>query len=417
MAPWASDVTPPAVAAVRRRFLAWAFLAEFVPFYAFYALWFREAGLDDTEITIALMLWSVTAVVVEVPSGALADRVSRRWLLVASSVLTSVAFAVMLLLPGLAGAIVGFVLWGLGASFASGTWQALAWDALVAIGREDRYAPMTARMVQVETFAVVASAGVAALLVGWLGVAGIGWLSVVLYLSAGAMALALPEAPRIVDEDEPTGFGPWLATLREGLQVARRTPAIARTLVVVSIATSLGVLDEYVPLVADDLGASATVVPVLLLATILGSLVGTEVAARWPRITPRTTGVLLGVGAVALAGGMATRHPVGTIGIAGVYVAIAVVYVVGDARLQERTPDRVRSTVTSVGGLGGETISVGWFAVVGAGALVTDTPTVLLAIAVPVAAAAVLTGRWLPRARTDGPEVPTPPPPRGTPTV
>jgi MFS family permease len=67
--------------------VGWAALSELVPYYPLYALLFLDTGLSDAQISVLFAIWSVTALVTEVPAGALADRWSRRGAVVLASVL------------------------------------------------------------------------------------------------------------------------------------------------------------------------------------------------------------------------------------------------------------------------------------------------------------------------------------------
>ncbi len=110
-------LTPTRVGDVRVRRLTttlygYSFLEEFVLLYPVYALLFSDAGLSVWQISSLFALWSVTAVVLEVPSGAWADAVSRRLLLVVGPLLTGAGFALWVLVPSYAAFAAGFVLWG-----------------------------------------------------------------------------------------------------------------------------------------------------------------------------------------------------------------------------------------------------------------------------------------------------------------
>ena len=52
-----------------------------IPFYALYAVLFADHGLTVAQISSLFAIWSLTGFLLEVPSGALADIVSRRGLL------------------------------------------------------------------------------------------------------------------------------------------------------------------------------------------------------------------------------------------------------------------------------------------------------------------------------------------------
>ncbi|MCC9685021.1 MFS transporter [Streptomyces sp. MNU103] len=112
----------------------YSFLEEFVLLYPVYALLFSDAGLSVWQISSLFALWSVTAVVLEVPSGAWADAVSRRLLLVIGPLLTGAGFALWVLVPSYAAFAAGFVLWGTGGALCSGALEALVYDELERAG-------------------------------------------------------------------------------------------------------------------------------------------------------------------------------------------------------------------------------------------------------------------------------------------
>ena len=64
------------------RLYAFSFLDELMLIYPFYAVMFVDYGMSGLEVSILFATWSGTCVVLEVPSGALADRFSRKWVIV-----------------------------------------------------------------------------------------------------------------------------------------------------------------------------------------------------------------------------------------------------------------------------------------------------------------------------------------------
>lgn len=390
---------PGELARLRRRLVAWAAADEFVPLYAVYALLFEDAGLTAASISIGFMAWSATTVVLEVPSGALADRVSRRGLLVAATVLRAAGFATWLLLPGLPGVVAGFVLWGMSGAAASGTWQALVWDELARLGATDAYTTVTARMAQSQGVAIVVSMLTAAPVVAVAGLRGVGWVSIALHLVTIGLVLSLPEVRAVRGVDEPTGWGAWAATLRSGVTAAARTPVLARLVAIGALLEVITVIEEYVPLLARDLGAVDTLVPVLVVLPWLGNLVGAEVAARRPDLAPRVAAVLVAGGALTLLGGVGADHPLGIVGIGTMYATVQTAVVLADARLQQHAPDLARATVTSVRGFVTELLAIGGFGVLGALSAGVGLPVAVALMSVPLLAAAALTPRWLPPVR------------------
>ncbi len=111
-----------------------------MPIFPVYALLFADAGLSTAQISLLFVLWSAVGIVLEVPSGAWADTVSRRGLLCLAAVVYAAAFSCWVLFPSFGGFAAGFVLWGLSGALSSGTFQALAYDELAAVGARHRYA-------------------------------------------------------------------------------------------------------------------------------------------------------------------------------------------------------------------------------------------------------------------------------------
>lgn len=105
-------------------------------YYPIFTVLFLDLGLSIGEFAALNVVWALTSVVLEVPSGALADRFGRRPLVVAAGVLMVLEMAVLCVMP------VGqheVVLWlfvtnrvlsGAAEACASGADEALAYDSL-----------------------------------------------------------------------------------------------------------------------------------------------------------------------------------------------------------------------------------------------------------------------------------------------
>src|SRR5262249_4446740 len=136
-----------------------------VPIYTLYALLFARSGLSTATISMLFATWSLASMAAEVPTGALADRFSRRAALVAAGVVQAAAFSAWLIAPGGAGSAVGFVRWGVGGALASGAAEALVYDGLAVHGAADRVGSVLARMAAANLIGQVLAAGAAVALV------------------------------------------------------------------------------------------------------------------------------------------------------------------------------------------------------------------------------------------------------------
>lgn len=126
------------------------FTARF--YYPVYALLFLDFGLTLAQFGILNAVWAATIVMAEVPSGALADTIGRRSLLIATGVLMVLEMAVLLVAPIGGGSLLfslflaNRIISGLAEAAASGADEALTFDSLKAAGMETRWGHVLERV-------------------------------------------------------------------------------------------------------------------------------------------------------------------------------------------------------------------------------------------------------------------------------
>ena len=419
--------------------VVYAGLGDFLPLYAVYALLFAAEGISPAGISSLFVIWSITAFVVEVPSGAWADVVSRRLLLAGGSLLTAAGFALWLLVPTYAGFAGGFVLWGIGGALASGTWESLVYDALTERRAAQRYAGVIGGGESAGWIAAVASAALTTPLLAAGGYALVGWCSVGIALLHAALAAALPaptrtgvdpeelddladpgapagadgEAPGAASVDAPAAapaevrsvVAEYLATLAAGLREATRHPPVRRAVVRVSLLMGLLAFDEYLPLVAAGAGFAEGTVPLLMALTFGAQALASALAGRAARLpAPRRAG-LLALGAVLIAAGAASRSPAGFAALVAGYALANCMMIVAGADLQHAITGRARATVTSTVGLGSEIVAVAVFLAYAGGSLLAPVGVLVAVNALPLLAVAARSRHGHSRVRVQPPWV------------
>ncbi|WP_307839472.1 MFS transporter, partial [Streptomyces sp. MBT97] len=161
--------------------------------YPVYALLFADSGLSVGQISSLFVLWSLTGVLLEVPSGAWADAVSRRLLLWVGPLLGAAGFALWVLFPSYGAFAAGFVLWGARGALGSGALEALVYEELDRAGAADRYALIMGRAQALGQVAVMAAMGLAGPVFAAAGYPGVGAASVLACLLCAATATRFPE--------------------------------------------------------------------------------------------------------------------------------------------------------------------------------------------------------------------------------
>ncbi|WP_460357761.1 MFS transporter [Actinoallomurus acanthiterrae] len=360
---------------------AYAFLEDFVLLYPVYAVLFAKAGLSPAAISSLFVIWSVTSFLLEIPAGLWADVFSRRSLLTIAPLLTGTGFALWTFAPSYASFALGFVLWGAGGALRSGTLQALVYEELSRYGAADAYPRTLGRTHAMGMLAVMAATGLAGPVIALGGHRAAGIASVAACLLCAAAARSLP-ASRGRTERGPG----YREVLRVGLAEVRRTPAVRRSLLIVSLLMgTAGALDEYVPLLAGSTGAPASVAPLLVLLVTAGLTAGGWLAGRGTRWTAG----LLVLAAGCLAAGAASGRAAGLLPVALAFGVFEWAMSNADARLQEQIGDESRATVTSVAGFGSEIVAVSAYSAYALGSTWAGPGALFALAAVPFVAVAL----------------------------
>lgn len=96
-------------------------------------------GYNLVEIGFAETVFHITSLILEIPSGVLADVFGRKHMLIVSSIMTMIGNVIMIFSGGLWTICASMVFQAAGYNFASGSGDALAYDSLKMHAREDYY--------------------------------------------------------------------------------------------------------------------------------------------------------------------------------------------------------------------------------------------------------------------------------------
>ncbi|MFF3597150.1 MFS transporter [Kitasatospora indigofera] len=399
---------------LERTLLCYAGSEDFVLLYPVYALLFADHGLSTAEISVLFGVWSLTGVLLEVPSGVWADMVSRRLLLVAGPLLSAAGFGLWVTLPSFPAFAAGFVLWGAGGALRSGALEALVYEELERHGAGSRYPRLMGRAGAAGTACTVAATALAAPVFAAAGYAGLGAASVAACLLCAFTATRFPEDRRAAADGARAGHAPDLAehppadrspdlagsarsylhTLRDGLAEVHGSPSVRNALLLaVAVTTVWGSLDEYVPLLAAEAGATTAEVPLLALLVWAGVTAGGLLAGTAGRLSGRALGGWVAAASGALAAGALWGIPGGFVALGLAFAVFQAADVVTDARVQEAVTGPSRATVTSLGGLGTSLTTLLVYAAYGAASGHASHATLFALSAVPYLVIAAVMAR------------------------
>ena len=119
------------------RFSAYGFLKNLRFFEPFIILYFREAGFSFLEIGMLFAIRELSTLVLEVPTGFVADLRGRKLSMVFSMCSYIVSFAILFFNPGIKAAALAMAVFGLGEAFRTGTHKAMILEYLKRTGQSE----------------------------------------------------------------------------------------------------------------------------------------------------------------------------------------------------------------------------------------------------------------------------------------
>ncbi len=218
-------------------------------YYPVFTILFLDYGLSLEQFALLNTVWAITIVCAEIPSGALADILGRKYLLVGTAVIMVLEMSLLAFVPLGNGKVIftvfliNRVLSGLAEAMASGADEAIAYDSLVAEGNPDDWPRVLSVQMRLRSIASIITATVGALVydpsavnkvLGWLGSTATVSQQITMrfpvYLTLILAILALVTAAKMHEKhssDSTAGDSTRLAVLKKTLQAGAwlaRTP-------------------------------------------------------------------------------------------------------------------------------------------------------------------------------------------------
>jgi MFS family permease len=146
--------------------------------YAIEKLFMTKIGFNDLSIGIMVAAYSLVMVITETPSGILADRWSRKGVLIISSVVLGISAIIGALSHNVPTYVIATLFWGLYAALTSGTYDSIIYDVLVEDkGNADEYETYYGRHKVFEGIAFVIGSLFAGIIAQFAGLRATYWFS------------------------------------------------------------------------------------------------------------------------------------------------------------------------------------------------------------------------------------------------
>jgi len=186
---------------LRNYYLA-KFFYDFIFAYAIYNALFNIRGLSVFQISLLLAWWSIGVIILEIPSGALADYWSRRNMLLIAPFIKALCFLTWFLANGnFYLYALGFFFWGMAGSFVSGTGEAFLYDNLTFFKKKEEYEKVLGR----KKFYFHLALAISMILGGFIAHYNLDWvllLSILPLLLSAFFTSRLKDVPKVKSTEE-----------------------------------------------------------------------------------------------------------------------------------------------------------------------------------------------------------------------
>jgi MFS family permease len=330
-----------------------------------------DRGIDLAMIGIAFAIRAVLVVLLEIPTGGLADAIGRKPIALASQTATLLSFAFLLILTGPITLLAYALFQGVGAALHSGALEAWYVDKLKATGPAVDLQRNLATISVAQTAAMLVGAALGGSLPSLASGLDLPWplsgfgvallAGLVLRVAVWWLTVALVEEPEFDGRGSLADARTTPGIVRDGLRLAVRIPVMPYLLFAgAAMGVAMIAIETFwQPIASLTFGADPeTSVVYGALGFTLGAagLLGSLVVMRYGDRFPGGPAALAGVSVLVKGGAMLllALHAGGlgvAVGLALAYFAVATQNVPHDALLNDAVPNERRSILLSINSL------------------------------------------------------------------
>lgn len=327
-----------------------------------FAIYFIDRGISLTGFMLLMATLNLSSITSELPTGLFADRFSRKWSICVGSLIGCVGVVCFVFAVDYAVFMLGFILVGVGAAFASGADMALFYDSIKGAGHEGRAQTLLGRALAIENISMVGGTLITGVIASQTGLTGPFWASAAALITAAGIALWFVEPD--IERDRPTSAQPaafrerarvYFRHLRATIQTITHNPELVGLVVVYVVLMRTYFLSErpfggpYLTSLgfsASDLGFIYALFYGVMSAFMLGSARIRELLWGSERAALLTLGILGMVSLTVLVN--APQRTIVILGMLGIYVMIGLLHPLMQESLNRRLVSAQRASCLSL---------------------------------------------------------------------
>ena len=335
------------------------FINAFTLLSSVYAIMFKDSGLSDMTISGLFILWSAVIIIMQIPSGILADKYNRRNVLIAGQLAKMGAFMAWVLMPNVIGYAAGFVLWGVQGALHSGTFEAFLYDELKRDGKENLYAKIYGKAFSFDLigYAAILPLGTLAL--------GLGYEKIILISIAtvGISAIILATM-KYTKRNTLSGELASLKILKDGLGQIWRSNKLFYYIILLAVIVGFAYIDKYYGLISMEMGVAKKYVGFVMGAIFVMQSIGSWIAYMFEGLKEKSIYFFAGFGALMFGSVTFFYNLTGIYILTVSYLFFSIARTLFLARIQHITTSDSRATVISIYGLIEQAAMIGGYGVI-----------------------------------------------------
>jgi MFS family permease len=327
------------------------FFHNLIPAYVIERLFWEQRGMTVLMVVLCEIIYAVSIVIFEIPTGVFADKFGRKPLLVFGAVLSTFEFIILLFAYDFWTFALVVFLAGVSSACTSGAWNSLLYDSLVVVNKQAAFEKIVGRMNSLDFIGALVAALSGSVLANHYE------FELNYILSATSMFLALfftlflKEPPRKRVDEKKTKQEPFLIYVRTALTFYKTNPILVSIIInAMAIGACITYLDEFWQLYLDEIGFTVMFFGVFSACIQLARIPGNLLAAYLLSYFKAERIILFILGTTSVGFIMTAIFP-GAFGlflIIFIFLGSGVIDPVVTGYLHHQTSSNIRATVESI---------------------------------------------------------------------
>ncbi|MFB3166981.1 MFS transporter [Neobacillus sp. 179-C4.2 HS] len=328
------------------------FFHNLIPAYVIERLFWEQRGMTVLMVVLCEIIYAVSIIIFEIPTGVFADKIGRKTLLAFGAVLSVFEFIILLFAYEFWTFALVVFLAGISSACTSGAWNALLYDSLLTDKKQESFEKIVGRMNSLDFIASLLAALSGSVLAKYVGFEFNYIVSAASMFLGMVLTLLLKEPPRNRQQRKnEKSQSAFMVYVRKSITFYKTNPKVVTIITnAMGIAAFITYLDEFWQLYLDEIGFSVLFFGLFSACISLARIPGNLLAAYLLIYFKAQSIILFILGITTVCFFMTAIFP-GVIGLSMIiliFLASGVIDPVVTGFLHHHGSSEIRATIESV---------------------------------------------------------------------